>query len=159
MPGTSSADPRLLCEQDGAVLTLSINDAPRNRMSLAFMDALETEIGRIGADDSVRAVVIRGAGTEKFLVGMDLKQLPMGIQQKGSANALFDRARELARELASMPAVAVGEMLRCIVGAEGRSLQESIADERAAVKATLGTRDQAEGLQAFLQKRKPVFNQ
>ncbi len=265
MPDPARPDAALLIEQDDAVCTLIINDAPRNRMSLAFMDALETEIERIGADPGVRAVVIRGAGSENFSVGMDLKQLPLGIQQKGSVDALFDqrlrvldaieqlrkpviavlcgyclggglelplachfrlaaeagakiglpelelgtvpawggsarltrcvgrdmaldmilrarkitgveaheiglvhevhpleqlfdRAQELARELAAMPAMAVGEMLRCIVGAEDRTLQESIADERRAVKATLGTKDQAEGMQAFLQKRKPVFN-
>jgi enoyl-CoA hydratase len=71
---------------------------------------------------------------------------------------LFQRAQELAFELASMPALAVREMLRCIVGAAEKSLAESIADERRAVRATMGTPDQREGIQAFLQKRKPRFN-
>ena len=44
----------LIEERDGAVATLSINDAPYNRMSLEFMDALEEKVERIGADDSVR---------------------------------------------------------------------------------------------------------
>jgi len=255
----------LLVERDGAVATLVINDAPRNRMSLAFMDALEAEVERLAGDAEVRAVVIRGAGEENFSVGMDLKQLPEGVAQKGSLDALFDqrlrvlaaierlpkpviavlygyclggglelplachfrlaaaegariglpeldlgtvpawggsarlarcvgrdhaldlilrakkisgpealriglvnevwpigelfgRAHELARELAAMPAVAVREMLRCIVGFEQRSLDESLADERRAVRATMGTPDQREGIQAFLEKRKPRFN-
>lgn len=255
----------LLIQREGAVETLIINDAPRNRMGLAFMDALEEEVARLAADDSVRAVVIRGAGSENFSVGMDLKQLPEGISRMGSVEAvfdqrlrvlgavehlgkpviavlcgyclggglelplachfrlaasegariglpeldlgtvpawggsarltrcvgrdqaldmilrakkisgpealriglvhevwplaeLFDRAADLAAELAAMPALAVRLMLECIVGAEGRTLEESIADERRAVLATMGTADQVEGMTAFLEKRKPRFN-
>jgi enoyl-CoA hydratase/carnithine racemase len=255
----------LLVERDGAVETLVINDAPRNRMSLEFMDALEVEVERLAHDSSVRVVVIRGAGEKNFSVGMDLKQLPQGLARKGSPGALFDqrlrvlsaienlpkpviavlygyclggglelplachfrlvaaegariglpelelgtvpawggsarltrcvgrnhaldmilrarkvsgpealriglvnevwpiaelfqRARDLALELAAMPAIAVGEMLRCIVGAGEKSLAESLAEERRAVLATMGTPDQREGIQAFLEKRKPRFN-
>ena len=256
--GTNPSARPLLLERDGAVETLVINDAPRNRMSLAFMDALEVEVERLAKDPSVRAVVIRGAGEENFSVGMDLKQLPDGVARKGSLEALLDqrlrvldaienlpkpviavltgyclggglelplachfrlaaaegakiglpeldlgsarltrcvgrdhaldmilrakkipgpealriglvnevwpidelfqRAHALALELAAMPAAAVREMLRCIVGAGERSLAESIADERRAVLATMGTADQREGIQAFLEKRRPRFN-
>ena len=38
-----SSDP-LLVEQDGGVLTLTNNDAPRNRMTLEYMDALEDAV-------------------------------------------------------------------------------------------------------------------
>ena len=262
---TDASESPLLIERDRAVETLVINDAPRNRMSLAFMDALEAEVERLAHDASVRAVVIRGAGEENFSVGMDLKQLPEGLAQKGSLEALFDqrldvlaaieqlpkpviavlygyclggglelplachfrlaaaegariglpeldlgsvpawggsarlarcvgrdhaldmilrakkisgpealriglvnevwpidelfqRARDLAFELAEMPAAAVAGMLRCVVGAGEKSLAESIAEERRAVLATMGTPDQREGMRAFLEKRKPRFN-
>jgi enoyl-CoA hydratase/carnithine racemase len=256
---------RLLVERDGAVETLVINDAPRNRMSLEFMDALEAEVARLEDDPRVRAVVIRGAGEENFSVGMDLKQLPEGIARMGSPDALFDqrlrvlsaienlskpviavlygyclggglelplachfrlaaaegariglpelelgtvpawggtarltrcvgrdhaldmilrarkisgpealriglvhevwpigelfqRARDLAGELAAMPAVAVRGVLRCVVGAGEAPLAQAIAEERKAVLSTFGTPDQREGIQAFLEKRKPRFN-
>lgn len=97
----------LVVERDGAVETLVINDAPRNRIGLAFMNALEAEVERIAGDPGVRAVVIRGAGEENFSVGMDLKQLPEGVAREGSLEAVFD---------------------------------------------------QREGMRAFLEKRKPVFN-
>ncbi len=255
----------LIIEREGAVATLVINDAPRNRMGLEFMDALETEIERLKDDSGVRAVVIRGAGEDNFSVGMDLKQLPEGIARMGSPEALFDqrlrvlsavenlpkpviallygyclggglelplachfrlaaaegakiglpeldlgtvpawggsarltrcvgrdhaldmilrakkisgpealriglvnevwpigelfqRAQDLARELAEMPAVAVAGILRCVVGAGEKPLAEGIAEERRAVLATMGTPDQREGIQAFLEKRKPRFN-
>lgn len=255
----------LRIEREGPIETLVIDDAPRNRMGLAFMDALEHEIQRIADDASVRAVVIRGAGEENFSVGMDLKQLPDGVRRMGSVEAVFDqrlrvldaienlpkpviavlygyclggglelplachfrlaaaegakiglpeldlgtvpawggsarltrcvgrnhaldmilrakkisgnealriglvnevwpieelfqRAHDLAHELSRMPAAAVREMLRCIVGAGERPLAEAIAEERRAVLSTLGTPDQIEGMRAFLEKRAPRFN-
>jgi len=255
----------VLVERRGAVTILSINDAPYNRMSLAFMDALEALVGSLQHDDSVRAVVITGNGDQHFSVGMDLKELPRGIQEKGSADALFDqrltvlsaienmgkpwvatlfgyclggglelplachfrlaakegaqiglpeldlgtvpawggsarlvrcvgrnhaidmilrakkisgpealriglvhevwpnaelkaRAVALAEELASMPRLAVKAILGCLVGSETRTLADSLRDEREAVHATLNTPDQVEGIKAFLEKRKPIFN-
>jgi enoyl-CoA hydratase len=71
---------------------------------------------------------------------------------------LFERAHALALELAGMPAAAVRGMLRCIVGAGEKTLAEAIAEERRAVLSTMGTADQREGMQAFLEKRKPRFN-
>jgi enoyl-CoA hydratase len=71
---------------------------------------------------------------------------------------IFDRARDLAIELAEKPAVAVAGMLRSIVGAGDKPLAEGIAEERRAVLATMGTPDQQEGMMAFLEKRKPRFN-
>ena len=99
----------IVVEKDGPVEIISINDAPRNRMSLAFMDELEAEIDRVRADQDIRAVVIRGAGEENFSVGMDLKQLPEGIQKKGGPDALFDqRLRVLsAIENLGKPVIAV----------------------------------------------------
>jgi enoyl-CoA hydratase/carnithine racemase len=255
----------LLVEQDGGVVTLTIDDAPRNRMSLAYMDALEEALPGLAADASVRALIFRGAGDEHFSVGMDLKQLPEGAKQKGSVEAVFDqrlrvlsmienmekpsiatlygyclggglelplachfrlaaaegakiglpemdlgtvpawggtarltrrvgrdhaldmilrakkisgpealriglvnevwpnaelqqRARELAQQLAEMPALAVAGVLRAVIGAGESSLEDALAEERRAVLSTMGSKDQIEGMHAFLEKRKPVFN-
>lgn len=256
----------LLLERRGAVAIVTIDDPPYNRMSLAFMDALEETVAALAADDGVRSVVVTGAGEQNFSVGMNLKELPRGIEAKGSFDALLDqrlrvldaietmgkpwvatlfgyclggglelplachfrvaaidgaaiglpeldlgtvpawggsarlvrrvgrdraidmilrarkidglealriglvnevcpnaalkaRARELAEELAAMPRLAVRAMLQCLVGAETKTLAESIRDERAAVRATQNTPDQIEGISAFLEKRRPVFNQ
>ncbi len=92
----------LLTETRGAIKILSINDAPINRMSLAFMDELEAEVARIAADDSIRAVVLTGDGDESFSVGMDLKQLPEGIKQKGSAEAVFNQRLNVIRSIETM---------------------------------------------------------
>ncbi|MCP4002783.1 MAG: enoyl-CoA hydratase/isomerase family protein [bacterium] len=256
--------PALLVERDGGVVSLLINDAPRNRMSLDYMDALELEVARVATDSSIRAVVFSAVGEDNFSVGMDLKQLPQGVQRKGSIEAVFDqrlrvlsaienlekptiatlygyclggglelplachfrlaasegariglpemdlgsvpawggsarltrcvgrdhaldmilrakkisgpealriglvnevwpiaelkqRARALAHELAAMPPIAVAGVLRAVVGAGERSLVEGLAEERRAVMRTMGTKDQQEGMRAFLEKRRPKF--
>ena len=255
----------LLVERDGPVAVLSNNDAPRNRMSLDYMDALEAELKVLAKDASVRAIVVTAEGEEHFSVGMNLKQLPEGVQRMGSAEAVFDqrlrvldliermekpviatlfgyclggglelplachfrfaaeegakiglpemdlgtlpawggtarltrcvgrdhaldmilrakmisgpealriglvqevwplaelkrRARDLAHELAAMPPIAVAGVLRCVVTAGERSLQEALAEERRAVMRSMGTKDAREGMRAFLEKRRPVFS-
>ena len=73
----------LLLTREDAIAIISINDAPYNRMSLELMDQLEVLVDEIAGDDTIRAVVITGEGTDNFSVGMNLKQLPEGIKLKG----------------------------------------------------------------------------
>ncbi len=255
----------LLVERRDAVAILSIDAPPYNRMSLAFMDELERHVAALEHDESVRAVVLTAAGDANFSVGMDLKELPRGMAERGGPDALFDqrlrvlaaiehmakpwvvtlfgyclggglelplachfrlvaadgaqiglpemhlgtvpawggsarlprrigrdraldmilrakmisgpealriglvhevwpnaelkaRAIALGEELAAQPRLAVRAMLRCLVDGETKTLDDSLRDEREAVHATFGTPDQLEGMRAFLEKRKPVFN-
>lgn len=101
--------PALLLERDGPVAIIINNDAPMNRLTLEFIDALEETIEQLAEDGSVRAIIIRGAGEEHFSVGMNLKQLGEGIKQKGSTDALLDqRLRVLSRiEQLQKPVIAV----------------------------------------------------
>lgn len=81
----------LILQRDGPVAIVTNDDAPMNRMTLAFIDELEQIIPQLAEDKSVRAIIIRGAGEENFSVGMNLKQLGEGIEQKGSVDALLDQ--------------------------------------------------------------------
>jgi len=255
----------LIIERDGRVATVINDDAPRNRLSLEFMDELEKVVPQLNEDDSVGAVVLRGAGSEHFSVGMNLKQIGEGSEKKGNfsalldqrlrviraierapkpwiatlygyclggglemplgchfrvaaeegakiglpemdlggvpawggtarltkavgrANALdmilcnktvsgpeafriglvqyvwpieelFDRTHELAKKLAAQPSLAVEGVLDCVVRGEELSLAEALMIEREWVERTSGSPDQAEGIRAFLEKRKPVFH-
>ncbi|MCP4434932.1 MAG: enoyl-CoA hydratase/isomerase family protein [Actinomycetia bacterium] len=260
----SSDDDALLVEQDGGVLTLTNVDPPRNRMTFAYMNALEEAVNRAATDPSVRAIVFTAAGDEHFSVGMDLKQLVSAGNEHGAFDEILDQrrrvlgmiesmekpsiatlfgyclggglelplachfrlaadhgariglpeldlgtvpawggtarltrtvgranaldmmlrvrkidgmqaldiglvhevhpmdelksaARALAEELAALPPVAVAGVLRCVVGAGDAPLEEALDIEREAVNACNGTEDLIEGMQAFMQKRKPVF--
>ena len=98
----------LIVEQDGGVLTLTNNDAPRNRMTLEYMDALEEAVRDAATDPSVRALVFTAAGDEHFSVGMDLKQLMTGAEERGGFEAVLDQRRRVLAAIESMdkPSVA-----------------------------------------------------
>ena len=70
-----------------------------------------------------------------------------------------ERAQALGEDLAAQPRQAVRSMLEVVVGHETRTLAESMEDEKNAVAANRGTADAQEGILAFMEKRKPVFNQ
>ena len=72
---------------------------------------------------------------------------------------LKPRAQALGEALAAQPREAVKSMLEAVVGFETKALAESMADEAAAVSANRGSKNALEGMQAFMEKRKPVFNQ
>lgn len=253
-------------KRDDGVAIISTNDDPLNRMTLEYVDRLENVVEDIAADDSIRAFVVTAEGTTNFSVGMNLKQLPEGMQRAGSVDAFFDqrlrlisrietmgkpsvatlfgyclgagielplgctfrlaaadgaqiglpemdlgstpawggsarlaktvgrqraldmilrakmlggpealaiglvdevwpldelkdRAIALAVELASQPRIAVRGVLEALHDAEHKTLDELLLAERTAVHATMGTPDAREGMLAFLEKRKPVFNQ
>jgi enoyl-CoA hydratase len=73
------------------VATITNNDAPYNRMTLEYMDALEEALPELGADDNVRALIFTAAGEENFSVGMNLKQFDEGVEKKGSFDAVLDQ--------------------------------------------------------------------
>ena len=73
------------------VATITNNDAPYNRMTLEYMDALEEALPKLGADDNVRALIFTAAGEENFSVGMNLKQFGEGVEKKGSFDAVLDQ--------------------------------------------------------------------
>ena len=92
----------LLYEKIDAVAVLTINDAPYNRMSLDFMDNLEKVVDELSSDSSIRSVVLTASGLDNFSVGMNLKQLPEGIERKGSREALFDQRLSVIEKIENM---------------------------------------------------------
>ena len=259
------SDPYLFSASN-AVATFSINDAPWNLMSVAYIDRLEEQLPDVLGDDTIRAMVFTGAGEVNFSAGMNLRQIPEGISRAGSPEAFFGqrhrvlnmienggkpaiatlfgfclggglelplachfrlaaetgaqiglpemdlgsvpawggsarlpravgrahaldmilrglkidgehayriglvselvpiaglkaRAQALGEALAAQPREAVKSMLETVVGFETKTLSESMADEAAAVAANRGSRNALEGMQAFMEKRKPIFNQ
>ena len=71
---------------------------------------------------------------------------------------LKEAALSLAHELASQPAQAVKSMMKVLVNSSDRELEDLLMEERKAVKANSETKDSKEGMLAFLEKRKPIFN-
>ena len=92
----------LLVEHLGAVARLTLNDPPFNRMSLNFMDELEQQVVDIANNNEIRSVLLTSAGEENFSVGMNLKQLPEGIERMGSAQAVFEQRLRVIRSIETM---------------------------------------------------------
>ena len=98
----------LIFTRRGAVAIISNNDAPYNRMTLEFMDTLESLLDDLAQDDSIRALVFTAEGTDNFSVGKNLKQLRQGIEDKGSVDGVFDQRWRVLEKIESMgkPSVA-----------------------------------------------------
>jgi enoyl-CoA hydratase/carnithine racemase len=65
----------LLRQDDGGITTLTLNrPAQYNALSRELLEALAAELGRLHGDESVRVVVIAGAG-KAFCAGHDLREL------------------------------------------------------------------------------------
>ncbi len=91
------SDTCLAYQRHGAVAIITIDDAPLNRMSLAFMDELETHVAMIASETAIRAVVITADGDRNFSVGMDLKELAAAMNHPERIDLILDqRLRVLA---------------------------------------------------------------
>lgn len=107
----------------------------------------------IGRDKALD-MILRGkkvSGPEALRLGL--------VQEVWPLAELKDRALQLAHELAAQPALAVRGVLEVAVGSDDRDLETLLKAERSAVMKTFNTPDQIEGITAFMEKRKPVFNQ
>ena len=63
----------ILLERDGSIATLTLNrPASLNALDLTMVDALVEHSAALAADESVRCVVIKGAGRH-FMAGGDIK--------------------------------------------------------------------------------------
>ncbi len=107
----------LIVEKTGRVAIVINNDPPYNRMTLEYIDELEKVIEELAQDDDIGAIILRGAGNEHFSVGMNLKQLPEGIQQKGSMDALFDQRLKIIASIENMAKPVIATLYGYCLGA------------------------------------------
>jgi enoyl-CoA hydratase/carnithine racemase len=97
-------DNKLVLRQDreDGLTTLTLNRPDQfNSLSKAMLDALQTELDAIAADESVRVVVIAGAG-KAFCAGHDLKEM-RGNHSKAFMQALFRQCGDLMLAITRMP--------------------------------------------------------
>jgi enoyl-CoA hydratase/carnithine racemase len=79
----------LLREDQGPVAVLTLNrPAARNSLSEAMIAALHSAVDELGRSDTVRAIVVTGAGTA-FSSGHDLKELTAHRNDKDRGRAYF----------------------------------------------------------------------
>jgi 2-(1,2-epoxy-1,2-dihydrophenyl)acetyl-CoA isomerase len=106
----------LLRADDGAVRTLTLNRPEvRNALDLALVSALLAEVRAAVEDDSVRCLVLTGAG-KAFCAGADVKAWAESGPQQGP-DPWVDGAHALAVELAEAPLPTVALVGGAAVGA------------------------------------------
>jgi enoyl-CoA hydratase/carnithine racemase len=92
----------ILVRQDGPIATVVINrPRARNAINLAMWGEIARVTEGLVKDDSVRAIVFRGAGTEAFASGADIKEFPESRKDTETArryNAITAAAYAAVRE-------------------------------------------------------------
>jgi enoyl-CoA hydratase len=86
----------ILLERDGHVATVTLNNPERlNALSLAMWEQLGATMEKLSADESLRCVVVRGAGGKAFAAGADIANFA-----KERANS--KQAKEYARSISAV---------------------------------------------------------
>ncbi len=79
-------------EQQGAVAVVTIDHAPVNALSAPLLEELEAELVRLDEDESVRTIVLKGAGERAFVAGADISEFPTlresAAEEGGSARGI-----------------------------------------------------------------------
>jgi len=75
VPGEARVEDEIVVTRDGPVLTLMFNRPHRrNAMTWAMYDRLHAACDEVDNDDSIRVLVLRGAGGKSFVAGTDISQ-------------------------------------------------------------------------------------
>ena len=84
--------------------------------------------------------------------------LAMGVASEvAPAGGALARALEIAREIAAMPPVSVKQIKEIVNAGLNAPLETALMLERKAFELQFATQDQKEGMQAFMEKRKPKY--
>jgi len=132
------------------------------------------EGAKLGLPEVKVGILPGGGGTQKLarLVGRQRAMLLiMTGRMFGAAEALsmgvvsevappgqaLARALDIAREIAAMPPISIMQIKEIVNAGLNAPLDAALMLERKALQLQFATRDQKEGMQAFLEKRKPKF--
>ena len=97
----SSTDGPLVVRRSGAIATVILNRPDRrNALSLALIESMRGELAGLGADSSVRAIIIAGAGPA-FCSGHDLTE--MRDRDEYASRELFEADSSLMQSLHRLP--------------------------------------------------------
>jgi enoyl-CoA hydratase/carnithine racemase len=132
------------------------------------------EGAKLGFPEVKLGILAGGGGTQKLsrLVGRQRAMLllmtgrlfsaaeaaSMGvISELAPTGRALPRALEIAREIAALPPIAVAQIKEVVNAGLNAPLDTALMLERKALQLLFATRDQKEGMRAFLEKRKPNF--
>jgi enoyl-CoA hydratase len=95
---TKSKTDKMIAEKDGAIGWITFNNPERrNAVSLAMWEGLAEIVRDYAQDDTIRVVVLKGAGDKAFVSGADISE----FEQKRSspeATRIYNQAADKATE-------------------------------------------------------------
>ena len=132
------------------------------------------EGAKLGLPEVKVGILPGGGGTQKLarLVGRHramllimtgrifdaAEALSMGVvSEVAPTGQALIRAVEIAREIAAMPSISIMQIKEIVNAGLNASLETALMLERKAFQLQFATRDQKEGMRAFMEKRKPKF--
>lgn len=104
----------LLRQDSNGIATLTLN-APVsfNALSIAMLNALHTEIARLHFDQTIRVVIIKGAG-KAFCAGHDLREMQAARQNpdrgRSAFQSLFAQCAEVMNALQNLPQPTIAQV-------------------------------------------------
>ena len=125
---TTYADGKMLAESEQGIGYITFNQPEkRNAMSVAMWHGLSDILDAFAADDSIRAIVMTGAGVKAFVSGADISQFE---QQRADGNAQleYDRLTSAGRDkLAAFPKPVIARIRGyCLGGGLGIAMQADL---------------------------------
>jgi enoyl-CoA hydratase len=91
------------------------------------------------------------------VVGAD-EAFAMGLVSKVVDDAaVLEEALAMARHIAALPPIAIGQIKEVVLHGEDASLAAGLMLERKALQLLFATQDKGEGMRAFLEKRRPAY--
>ncbi len=118
-------------------------------------------ISAAGGTQRMCRLIGRGKAIELLFEGTQIgaeEALNIGLIHKVfNREELLEKTLEYARKLAKQAPIAIGLIKKCINEGVDADLKRGLALEREALLTALQTEDAKEGVQAFLEKRPPIF--
>ena len=128
MENTAQASDQVLVKRDGPIVTLTFNrPEARNAMTWEMYQRLYDTCEEVDADDSIRVLVLKGAGGKAFVAGTDISQFTKfegaedGLRYERDGDQRSGRiARVKKPVIAQIQGYAVGGGLAIAAGADVR---------------------------------------
>jgi enoyl-CoA hydratase len=115
-----------------------------------------------GGTQRMTRLIGRGKSTELLFEGKQIEAeeaLDIGLIHRAySCEELLPKTLEYANKLASLAPLAIGAIKRCLNESLDSRLEDGLDVERESLLSLLKTEDAVEGIQAFLEKRTPIFS-
>jgi enoyl-CoA hydratase len=106
----------ILCDVNGPVGTITLNNPPLNVFNLAMAPALDRALDRLEGDGDVRAVIVAGAGERAFCAGSDIEEFDQLMAPGAVVPRKLQRQYEVFSRLDEFPKPTIAALAGVVYG-------------------------------------------